>query len=229
MHEILRIAPSSAIRLLGILCLWGPLMACQPATTAEASAGPAATTTDTAKNDKSAQEHLWRVNPSPQEGFEVVFDLHDAPGPFASFRGFAHYQSFNCNFVTSEWAGTRSQPTKMIPVAAEQIDATHFRATFYRDGLLDEDYYGKGVCHWDLIGVTVGFKATGAEGETSYSFDLDKKAWRDGGQDRRYYWKGDYPSLPIGGGNQGRRDPDGFSAAFRSNLFSISATVRAKP
>ncbi|WP_416926658.1 hypothetical protein [Ottowia sp.] len=203
-------------------------MAYQPTTSAEPST-VAANAFGAAKNDKSAQEHLWRANPSPKQGFEVVFELHDAPGPFAGFGGYAHYQSFNCNFVTSEWAGTRSQPTKMIPVAAEQIDTTHYRATFYLDGLLDEDYYGKGVCHWDLIGVTVGFKATGAKGETDYAFDLDKKAWRDGGQDRRYYWKGDYPSLPIGGGNQGRRDPDGFSADFRSNIFSISATVRAKP
>lgn len=233
MHEFPVMVRSRAWRLLGTLCLWGALMACQPTH----SAGPApgtASATGAAKNDKSAQEHLWRVNPLPQEGFEVVFELHDAPGPFAHFGGAAHYQSFNCNFVTSEWAGTRSQPTKMIALAAEQIDATHFRATFYRDGLLDEDYYGKGVCHWDLIGVTVGFMATGAKGETDYAFDLNADAWREGGQDRQYYWRGNYPrkknSTPdtatgVGGVNK----PDDLLPGFRENVFSISATVRAKP
>ena len=135
--------------------------------------------------------------------------------------------------MTSEWAGTRSQPTKMIPIETSRIDATHFRATFYLDGLLDEDYYGKGVCHWSLIDVSVGFKATEAKEDVDYVFSLDKGAFREGGQDKQYYWKGSYPRMPdakpgVPDGVWGVRNPAQLRPGFRDNVFFITAEVKVK-
>ncbi len=31
------------------------------------------------------------------------------------------------------------------------------------DRMLDEDYYGRGVCHWEFTGAGAMLKATGAE------------------------------------------------------------------
>ena len=222
-----------AFRLACLAGVWWPLMACQPT----APAGPSPSTASASgadRNDKSAQEHLYRVNPSPKQGFEVVFEVHDAPGPFNDFGGNAHYQSFDCNYVTSEWAGTRSQPTKSMPIEVSRVDATHYRTTFFRDALLDEDYYGKGICHWSLIGVTVGFRATDSAEDTEYAFELSKEAFRDEGKDKQYYWKGRYPrvkrvapDIPASAG--GVRKLEELRPGFRENVFFITAQVKAKP
>lgn len=222
------------VRLACILAIWGPLMACQPTAPAGAPTGSApAQATGGQKNDKSAQEHLYRVNPSPQQALDIEFEIHDAPGPFADARSNVNYQSFNCNYVTSEWAGARASPSKMVPLSVNRLDKARFLVTAYRDGLLDEDYFGTGVCHWELTAVSIGFRATGAKDDTGYAVLLSAKDLKPGTSFRQYYWKGGYPGAKNESGvplsNGGRRDPDGYSPTFRSNLFSITAKVTAKP
>ena len=105
--------------------------------------------------------------------------------------------------------------------------------TAYRDGLLDEDYYGTGVCQWTLTAVSIGFSATGAKDDTEYAVLLGTKDLQPGTEFRQHYWKGGYPGAKNESGvplsNGGRRNPEGYSEPFRSNLFSITAKVTAKP
>jgi hypothetical protein len=227
---------SRRVRLAGIVAIWGPLMACQPTAPAAPSTGTPTTTaqaTAAQKNDKSAQEHLYRLNSSPQHALDIEFEIHDAPGLFADFGSNVHYQSFNCNYVTSEWAGTRGSPSKMVSLPTTQLDKTRFVVTAFRDGLLDEDYYGTGVCQWTLTAVSIGFRATGAKDDTGYAVLLGAKDLNPGTSFRLYYWKGGYPGAKNESGvpvsNSGRRDPEGYSEPFRSNLFSITTKVKAKP
>lgn len=232
MHEFPVFPVFPAVRLARLACVVGAvwsLMACQPTAPAGAPGTAAAQSTGAPKNDKSAQEHLYRVNPAPKEGFEVEFEIHDAPGPFAEFGGNAHYQSFNCNYVTSEWAGTRSEPRKMVPLVVSRVDERRYRATFYLDAMNDEDYYGTGVCKWAMTSMALHFSASGAKDDSTYVVSLNKQAWRDGGTATRYYWKGDYPQLPgvPDTGNTGRDNADDYSPKFRANLFSITARVKA--
>ncbi len=222
------------VRLACILAVWVPLMACQPtAPPTPPSGAPAANaqTTGAQKNDKSEQAHLFKVNPSPKQVFEVEFEIHDAPGPLNDVSGAASYHAPNCNFVTSEWAGARAVPSKGLAVPMQRLGPNRFVATVNRDGLLDEDYYGKGVCQWAFMELAVGFKATGAKEETNYIVALDDKEVRESTAIRQYYWKGDYPAFPGPGGNSssGDRSPDGFGPTHRNNLFSITAKVRIKP
>lgn len=205
-------------------------MACQPTAPAGSPGTATAQTTGAPKNDQSAQEHLYRVNPVPKEGFEVEFEIHDAPGPFTLFKGDLAYQSFNCNYVTSEWAGARASPSKTMPVNVSQAEKNRFVVTAYRDGMLDGDYYGKGVCHWDLTSIRVGISATEAKEDTVYVVHLVSKDIKPGSVSRQHYWKGDYPKLPGAGdtSNSGRRDPNEFGPAHRASLFSITASVKGK-
>ena len=214
----------------------GPLMACQPtAPAAQPSGAPAANAqaTGAQKNDKSEQAHLFKVNPSPKQVFEVEFEIHDAPGPLNDVSGAASYHAPNCNFVTSAWAGARAVPSKGLAVPMQRLGPNRFVATVNRDGMLDEDYYGKGVCRWVFMSMAVGFSATGSKDDTDYLVDLDDKEIQDGIFITQYYWKGGYPGGKNASGfplqNGGRRDPDGYSPTFRGNLFSITAKVRAKP
>jgi hypothetical protein len=83
-------------------------------------------------------------------------------------------------------------------------------------------------------GAGAGFAASASEEDTRYGLSLDAKEFVDGATYRQYYWKGDYPKLEtrdsaVSVSNPGRRDPDGYKEPFRSNLFSITAKVKAKP
>lgn len=225
-------------RLACLIAIWGPLMACQPtAPAAGPSAPPTATAQagDRSKNDKSAQEHLYRLNPSPKQGVDIEFEVHDAPGTFADAMSNANYQSFNCNYVTSEWAGARASPSKMTPLPVTRLDTNRFVVTVYQDGLLDEDYFGTGVCHWELTAVSLGLRATGAADDTAYAVLLGSKDIMPGHTVQQYYWKGSYPrtNTPTESGIapsvSGVSKPDDLLQGFRDNVFSITAKVRTKP
>ncbi|HZF96635.1 MAG TPA: hypothetical protein VEY92_00020 [Pseudoxanthomonas sp.] len=47
-----------------------------------------------------------------------------------------------------------------------------YKGTVYADGLLDEEYYGRGVCRWKLTQARVHLKATGAEEETLFNASI---------------------------------------------------------
>lgn len=105
---------------------------------------------------------LAKLNPSPQQGYELVLTLKDAPGPFAVVEGVAQYDVSNhrdCGRVL--WAtGTASRITSQELVELHKVDENEYRGTFYLDRMQDEDYYGRGVCHWTLTGVGAMLRAT---------------------------------------------------------------------
>ena len=234
MHEFPR---HRLARLACLVALGGPLMACQPTAPAgppTGSSSAAAQATGAQKNDKSEQAHLFRVNPSPKQVFEVEFEIHDAPGPLKAVRGSVGYdatQAPHCTFVTNAWAGTWGTPFKGLSLPVTPVGSHRFVMTVALDGMVDEDYYGKGLCRWAMVGAGAGFAASEAKEDTVYGVSLDAKEFVDGATYRQYFWKGDYPRLPGAAdtSSAGDRSPEGFGPTHRNNLFSITAKVKAKP
>ena len=229
------------VRLACILAIWGPLMACQPTAPAAEPSGTSSATgqaTGTPKNDKSEQAHLFKVNPSPKRVFEVEFEIHDAPGPLMAVRGSAGYsapQAPNCTFVTNAWAGTWGTPFKGLSLPVMPAGTNRFVMTVALDGMLDEDYYGKGVCRWEMGGAGAGFAASVSKEDTQYGFSLKPEEFVDGATHRKYYWKGNYPQRKtknesgIPSSSPGVSKPEDLLPGFRENVFSITAKVRVKP
>lgn len=236
MHEFPR---HRLARLACLVALGGPLMACQPTAPAGPPTGSSSTTaqaTGAQKNDKSEQAHLFRANPSPKQVFEVEFEIHDAPGPLKAVSGGARYsatQAPNCTFVTNAWAGTWGTPFKGLSTPITRAGPNRFVMTVTRDGMLDEDYYGKGVCRWEMGDAVAGFAASEAKEDTIYGVELEGKELMDGATFRRYYWNGSYPRMKNESGvpisAMGVTKPNDLLPGFRDNVFSITATVRAKP
>lgn len=241
MHEL---PFNRGARLACATVMWGALMACQPtapAAPAAPSPGASAATdqpTGVQKNDQSEQAHLFKLNPAPRRVFEVTFEIHDAPGPLMAVRGSAGYsapQAPNCTFVTNAWAGTWGTPFKGLSLPVTPAGPNRFVMTVALDAMLDEDYYGKGVCRWEMGGAGAGFAASASEEDTRYGISLDAKELVDGATYRRYFWKGSYPrmsqtnesGMPVSA--PGVSTPSDLLPGFRENVFSISATVRAKP
>lgn len=208
------------------LTLW--VTGCQPQSTTESTMTPDVPASPGAgKNDKSAQQHLYRLNPTPRQGYELVLTLQDAPGPFKKMGWSALYQAKGCNYVVNDFAGVRGEPKHTVKLPfAEQPDGS-FTATVYLDAMLDEDYYGNGVCQWTLTSVGPWVMATGSPAETLFDTDLSSEQLSAEQPVQLFYWKGYYPQSKVDGfktwGNSAREQ---FAPEARDNLFSMTLTPK---
>lgn len=122
-------------------------------------------------------------------------------------------------------------PTAEPVVALMKISDTEYVGTFYTDMMVDEDYYGRGVCHWKLIQAGVRLRATGADGETTFFSTLHQKDLLAGNGVTTYFWKGDYPrETEIGIDNfasLGQTDRSKVASNLTENeLFTITLTPK---
>lgn len=208
------------------LTLWAT--GCQPQPTTESTMTPDVPASPGAsKNDKSAQQHLYRLNPTPKQGYEIVLTIQDAPGPFKKMGWSALYQAKGCNYVVNEFAGVRGEPKHTVKLPfAERPDGS-FAATVYVDAMLDEDYYGNGVCQWKLTSVGPWVMATGSPAETLFDTDLSSEQLLAEQPVQLFYWKGYYPQSKVNGfktwGNSTREQ---FAPEARGDLFSMTLTPK---
>ncbi len=105
---------------------------------------------------------LAKLNPSPRKAYELVLRLKDAPGDFAVVEGVAQYDVSNedqCGHIEPA-TGTAARITSQEPVELRKVADGEYRGTVYIDRMLDEDYYGRGVCKWEFTGAGAMLKAT---------------------------------------------------------------------
>ena len=96
-----------------------------------------------------------KQNPHPTKRYEITIEIKGAPGPFDSVNGFALFQVDNVECAPVEpSAGVHLTPQKSVPLALTRVGNT-YKGTFYGDQLLDENYFGLGVCHWALASAGV--------------------------------------------------------------------------
>lgn len=202
--------------LLALLTLL-PLAACSPYADAE-------------RDVAAGGRGLAKLNPAPKQAYELVLTLKDAPGPFAIVEGVAQYDASNyadCGRILPA-TGTAGRITSQEPVTLRKIGENEYRGTFYIDRMQDEDYYGRGVCHWSLTGVGAMLRATNGEADTRFLTFVDKKHMDAGSQLTRYYPRADYPRIEeiTGYGASGQEDPSSYRADLRDALFSTTTTVQ---
>jgi hypothetical protein len=100
-----------------------------------------------------------KLNPNPRMRYEVTAVVKDAPGPFDLIEGAVQYKVTDRKCVPlTPITGAAEFPEKRVPIELHRVDDHTYKGDLYVDLLQDEDYFGKGVCHWDLIGADVSFK-----------------------------------------------------------------------
>ncbi|MEE7546918.1 hypothetical protein HF319_07680 [Xanthomonas sp. Kuri4-1] len=176
---------------------------------------------------------LAKVNPSPRRAFEITLTLKDAPGVFGLVQGGAQYDVTNeqeCGRIQPE-TGTAGRITSQEDFALKKVSDTEYRGTVYLDLMQDEDYYGRGVCHWEFSGASVLLKATGAEAETRFLSFIDAKAVTAQQSLTKYYWSERYPRSEMSDfPDMGELDTAKFKPEIRDKLFTLTlASKEAAP
>jgi hypothetical protein len=92
-----------------------------------------------------------KQNPHPRQRYELIATI-GAPGAFESVRGYAYYQVSNASCVPqAPLTGGRNMPNTSHDFELTRAEDGSYRGYFYLDQLKDEDYFGLGVCHWELM------------------------------------------------------------------------------
>ncbi|PSD14677.1 hypothetical protein C7E12_05365 [Stenotrophomonas maltophilia] len=202
--------------LLALLALV-PLAACSPYADAE-------------RDVAGGGRGLAKLNPAPKQAYELVLTLKDAPGPFAIVEGVAQYDASNyadCGRIVPA-TGTAGRITSQESVTLHKISENEYRGTFYLDRMLDEDYYGRGVCHWALTGVGAMLRATTGEADTRFLTYFKKERMNAGSPLTLYYPKVAYPRAELAANYpaSGKEDPSAYKEELRDALFSTTTTVQ---
>ncbi|MBB5358269.1 hypothetical protein HDE76_001475 [Rhodanobacter sp. ANJX3] len=91
----------------------------------------------------------------PTKRYELTVTIKDAPGGFDSMQTMVQYDVSNPFCApTRPGSGATNAPDKTVTIPMTKTGENTYTGEFYADLMEDGDYYGKGVCHWQLTGVT---------------------------------------------------------------------------
>lgn len=199
--------------------------------TSACSAPETAMTSDKSSPDSAPStaelEAKYKRNPAPKQPYQIVLSVKDAPGPLTKAEGFIRYEAPDCSYVPDPIAGVRMNPSHTLPIEYTKVDENTFAATIYADGMLDEDYLGKGVCHWQLMSVNSSLRATGAKTDIGYIANLLADEVREQKARTNYYVKYEYPGDdPSERIDTGDINPNKYKAELQGQLFTITSTPK---
>jgi hypothetical protein len=98
-----------------------------------------------------------KQNPARHEHYEVTMTLNDVPGPYDRLDAMVDYSVTNSHCVPlTPISGAALAPSKREPLSLSKIGPNTWKADFYADLFLDEDYYHEGVCNWAMVAVSFG-------------------------------------------------------------------------
>lgn len=176
----------------------------------------------------AALQAKYKGNPAPRQPYRIELAVADAPGPFAKVEGFVSYEARDCRYMPDRIAGFFLTPSVDLPLKFARVDETKYVVTIHADAMLDEDYFGEGMCHWELASVNISLKATGAKTDTSYVANLMGDEVRGQKAITNYYVKYDYPgSDPEERSDFGDVDRSKYKPELQDQLFTIILTPKA--
>lgn len=162
-----------------------------------------------------------KKNPHPVQRYEVIATA-DAPGPWDRVTGTVFFDVLNLACTPKdEFIGVHAKP-RDVPIDFEmtQTGKDTWVGHFYRDAILDADYYGLGICHWDAASVTPVFVTHGRSFGAPTGLDEGLKQTQP-----LYFRKMDYTDHSL---DQAYGTPpyDPEVAHHPDAFFSIKVTIR---
>jgi hypothetical protein len=160
-----------------------------------------------------------KKNPHPVKRYEVTATA-DAPGSWDSVKGVVYFDVVNTNCVPrGALTGGQNVPNIGIDFEMTRTGDNTWKGYFYRDALQDEDYFGLGVCHWDVTQASPVFSMHG-ENFVPGSGLGNTNPYTE------YFKKSDFldPSQKDGGYGTTSNDPE--ITKRPEAFFPITATVK---
>lgn len=182
---------------------------------------------NTSQNN-SQDEPLRKLNPHPKQGYRITLTIADAPGPLVLTDARAQYDVTNENICGEEQpSGGVYRMTSNEPLSLIKISETVYEGIVYADQILDEDYYGNGVCHWEFSGVRAVLSATGNPVETRFVPRLYSEHVMAQESVITYFAKLRYPRSGMDEfADFGESSPDRFKPEIRNELFTITLDAK---
>lgn len=168
-----------------------------------------------------------QLNPEPRERYEITMTIQDAPGPFTDIGGWVQYDVSN-----KDCAPTRETfqtvhyltPEKFfLPLTFREVGDGVYTAEVAVDALLDEDYFGLGVCRWRMTFANAALKGRSVK----FTPLLGLEQLRSEKPQTLYFSKRTYYSTKLDDSpNFGGLSPSQFKSSVQDELFTITLTAR---
>lgn len=182
---------------------------------------------------------LRKLNPSPKRAYEIrmklgnVSDISPADRRSALFASVEGTMQFDVSNAAK--CGKRRWLAGNVPVISSHEtfhlspgSANEYVGTVYTDLILDEDYYRRGVCHWEITEARVAIKARDLEEDTRFVAGLSAQEMRAGDAQQRYFWKGYYPHFKQGPfADYGVSQLSTVEKSKRDQYFTITLSAKA--
>ncbi len=167
-------------------------------------------------------------NPNPT-AYEITMTIENAPGPFGIVKAAMQYEVLDesCLPDLGGMAGTKASLLEWVPVELSHVSGNIYRGVVYDNLLVDEDYYGLGVCHWSLVTTQFKLQAGAVQGESRFSHHIFHDDLVKAGQQKVYFWKGHYPkesieNMPV----PSEQDIKKFKPEVLDELFALAFNIR---
>ena len=183
-----------------------------------------------------------KKNLLPVKRYKVTV-VTDAPGPWDSVNAIVFFDITDEKCVRiAPVIGSEIRPDGIDQeIEMTRVNENTWEGYFYRDLVLDENYYGRGVCHWDATQVAPHFVVHGESFGTSvWTEDALHKGPQVAYFRNSDYWDRSYKTYVIhdpsgsttylGGGAQDFSTTDPKRIQRPNDFFPITVTVKeARP
>lgn len=161
-------------------------------------------------------------NPAPKQRYAITLKVDGAPGPFETVTGFVEYKVANEACVPLEpISGATIAPEQKVPLTFRPAADNAYTATIYADLMQDEDYYGLGICHWQVVAASAVLRHKAVEFSPAI-FHKDIAAQH---AVATYFVKSDYASESPRNAF-GTTNRDLFQPPSRNDLFTMTLTAK---
>jgi hypothetical protein len=104
-----------------------------------------------------------KTNPAASQPYRLALKFAGLPAAVNDLKGSLDFEVSNRDCVPLDYeravGGVLLTPQHSLPVEFSRSDDGGYTAMVYADALLNEDYYGLGVCEWSLISASVRFRS----------------------------------------------------------------------
>lgn len=183
-------------------------------------------------NPSSEARPVFKTNSGANDNYEIALNFDNAPGEFESIKGYAQYSVINHSCLPAPRGASgmpASIPMVVRPFTFIAAPEGQLLGKVQTDLMSDEDYYGRGVCRWQLQEVRVDVRANESEGMTEFVSSLSAEALTHGKATATYHQRRLYPGQVNTTGKKsfGQQDKSKLSPSISDrDLFIVTISPR---